>query len=98
MLGTPSRACSRASAGRRGGPPTGTSTPPPSPGVRVRVRVRVRAKVRVRVGVRVGVRVRVRVTPSIDSSTPIISSSGVSTMRLEECEMDSISTFRPGSG
>ena len=41
------------------------------------------------------VMVRVRFTPSIDSSTPIISSSDVSTMRLDECEMDSISTFRP---
>ena len=36
------------------------------------------------------VRFGVRVTPSIDSSTPVISSSEFRIMRLEECEMDSI--------
>jgi len=34
-------------------------------------------------------------SPSIDSSTPIISSSDVRMMRLDECDSDSISTFRP---
>ena len=37
-------------------------------------------------------------SPSIDSSTPIISSSEARTMRLDECDWDSISTFRPSWG
>ena len=37
----------------------------------------------------------VAIAVAIDSSTPVISSSEFSTMRLEECDMDSISTLRP---
>ena len=48
-----------------------------------------------RTGVEEVVRLSIRVTPSIDSSTPVISSSEFRIMRLEECEMDSISTLRP---